>query len=208
MAYLEDGGGQLTAKNDYDTSKKNVLLIGDSMRRGYCATVKAELADVANVFYPEENCRNSQYIVSKLKAWAAEFPERMDLIQFNCGHWDVAHWNGDEESLTSPEEYGRMIRLIIRQLRGFYPTAKIVFATSSVMNPNGSIGVNPRTNAELAAYNKIAVRAAKEYGVEINDIFAITAGYGEEMFADYAHLTPEGFAQLGRAVAGFLRARL
>lgn len=207
MVYLEDGGA-VAAKVAYDVNKKNVLLIGDSIRMGYCNTVKKELADVANVFYPEENCRNSQYIVTKLKAWAATFPEQFDLIQFNCGHWDVAHWNGDEESLTSPEEYGRMVRLIIRQLRKFYPAARIVFATTSAMNPNGVVGVNPRTNREIVRYNEIAVSAAQEMGVEINDIFAIAAEYGEEMFRDYAHLTPEGFAQLGRAVAEFLRARL
>ena len=205
MRYLEDGNVQGAECIRYDQEKKNILLIGDSIRIGYCETVKQELADVANVFWPDENCRNSQYIVTKLRSWAAKVPSDMDLIQFNCGHWDVAHWNGDEDSLTSPEEYAHMIRMIIRQLIRFYPKADLVFATTSAMNPSGVVGVNPRTNREIVRYNEIAVAVAKEMGVQINDVYGVTVQYGEEMFADYCHLTVDGFGPLGKVVASFMR---
>jgi hypothetical protein len=85
-----------------------ILLIGDSIRMGYCKTVRAQLADVVNVFYPAENCRNTQNVITRLNAWSKEFPaDEIKLVQFNCGHWDIAHWNGDEESLTTVDEYRR-----------------------------------------------------------------------------------------------------
>ena len=205
MRWLEDGNVQNAENISYDQEKKNVLLIGDSIRRGYCETVRQELADVANVFWPDENCRNSQYIVTRIRTWAANLPADIDLVQFNCGHWDVAHWNGDEYPLTSPEEYERMNRMIIRQLKKYYPKAKIVFATTTAMNPNGVIGVNPRTNAEIVRYNEIGTAVAGELGLQINDLYGVTVQYGEDMFSDYCHLTVDGFAQLGKVVAAFIR---
>ena len=59
MGYLEDGN-VAAATVDYDPQKSSILLIGDSIRLGYCKTVREQLADVANVFYPTENCRNTQ----------------------------------------------------------------------------------------------------------------------------------------------------
>lgn len=208
MGYLEDGNAEL-AELTYDRQKTGILLIGDSIRLGYCSTVREQLADAANVFYPAENCRNSQYVITKLYAWSKEYPaDEIKLIQFNCGHWDVAHWNGYETSLTSPDEYRRNIQMIICLLRKFFPNAKLVFATTTAMNPLGSVGVNPRNNKEIALYNSIAVKVAEESGVVINDLNGITSTYGAEMFRDYCHLTEAGFEELGKAVAGFLRKML
>jgi len=52
MNYIENG----LADNEFVCSKKipNIFLIGDSIRQGYCATVKSELEGVAEVFYVEE----------------------------------------------------------------------------------------------------------------------------------------------------------
>ena len=36
---------------------KKIVLIGDSIRMGYCEYVKNSLRDVAEVYYPPENCR-------------------------------------------------------------------------------------------------------------------------------------------------------
>ncbi len=40
---------------------KNVLLIGDSIRAGYDKAVKKSLEGIANVYFPEENCRFASY---------------------------------------------------------------------------------------------------------------------------------------------------
>ena len=208
MGYLEDGN-VAAATVDYDPQKSSILLIGDSIRLGYCKTVREQLADVANVFYPTENCRNTQYVITKLYAWSKEYPaDEIKLVQFNCGHWDIAHWNGYEESLTTLAEYRRNIKMIIHLLRKLFPKAKLVFATTTAMNPNGSLGVNPRSNDEIVRYNRVAVEVAENSEVAVNDLNAITKTYPAEMFRDYCHLTEDAFAELGKAVAGFLRQML
>ena len=147
MTHIEDGG----TNNKYficSNTKKNIFLIGDSIREGYCALTREALSDLAEVFYVNDNCRNTQYVITNLNNWANLFsdPDRVDLVQFNCGHWDVAHWRGGAFSLTSEDEYARNLQIIIDMLSEVFPNAIIVFATTTTMNPSGEVGLNTRTN--------------------------------------------------------------
>ena len=51
-------------------TKPNIFLIGDSIRLGYCKTVKDCLADVAEVFYFADNCKSTQYVIFTALGWA------------------------------------------------------------------------------------------------------------------------------------------
>ena len=42
---------------------KNVLLVGDSIRAGYDKSVRESLKNIANVYFPEENCRFASYVL-------------------------------------------------------------------------------------------------------------------------------------------------
>ena len=65
--------------------RKAVLLFGDSIRVGYAETVKETLSDIADVFYPLGNGRNTQYLMTGLYTWSSLCnPEAVDLIHFNC----------------------------------------------------------------------------------------------------------------------------
>ena len=207
MNWVENG--QQASEFVCSTEKKNIFLIGDSIRKGYCPTVRKELEGQAEVFYFEDNCRSTQYVIFSLKKWAALFdhPERVDLVHFNCGQWDVAHFNGYPSPLTSPEEYEKNIRMIFVLLRKFFPNARLVFATTSPMNPDGGStgGINPRSTEDVARYNRIAVRIAEENDVAINDLFAFMQNFGSNCFIDTCHLTPDAFARVGREVARYLR---
>lgn len=201
--YLEDA---VNARQTEQTEKPVVFLIGDSIRMGYCETVKQELADAAEVVYPEENCRYSQYILTSLRAWSGLCdPQRVKLVQFNCGHWDAAHWDGEDIALNSIEIYQQNIRRIIARLRVMYPCAKIVFATTTPMNPNGENSVNNRTTQEIIRYNEAAIAAAEACGVTVNDLFQLTKDWDSACYEDYCHYTREQFAVIGRYVADELR---
>ena len=201
VKYVEEGA----AATEFVCSESlpNIFLIGDSIRKGYCKTVKKELEGKAEVFYVDDNCRSTQYVIFMFRKWARMFdnPERVDVVHFNCGHWDIAHFSGCPESLTSEVEYGKNIGKIIFLIRRYFPNAKIIFATTTPMNPNGTVGINPRYNHEVERYNEIATEVCRAEGVEINDIHAFTRDWGEEYFQDYCHLTKEAFAELGKEVA-------
>lgn len=203
MNWVENGiaGKEFICSNE----KKNIFLIGDSIKNGYCRTVKETLKDKAEVFFVTDNCRSSQYIIFTMKKWAEMFDrtDKVDIVHFNCGHWDVAHWNGYSLSLTSESEYEKNIQMIIDLLRKFFPNAKLIFATTTPMNPDGGStgGVNPRSNDDIKRYNAIATAVAEKNDVEISDLNAYMQDFGSECFIDTCHLTQEAFAELGREVA-------
>lgn len=205
MAHIEDGNANAVFKCSKE--KKNIFLIGDSIRLGYCADVKKELDGFAEVFYIDDNCRNTQYVIPSLELWKnmISHPELIDIVHFNCGHWDAAHCHGSKESLTSPEEYARNIEVIIWLIRKLFVNAKVIFATTTPMNPSGIMGLNPRSNEEIDAYNKLAVEVCGKNDVEINDLNSFARGWGSEYFADYCHFTPESNAILGKQVADVLK---
>ena len=86
MKWVENGKADEVAFVCSD-DKPNIFLIGDSIRRGYCETVKNRLADEANVFYVNDNNRSTQYVIFNIKYWADMFDdcEKVDVVHFNCG---------------------------------------------------------------------------------------------------------------------------
>lgn len=207
--YVENGSDQRLSA--CDTKRKNVFLIGDSIRIGYCETVKRALADVAQVVYPAENCRNSGYIVTRLHGWAQEFDgAHMDIVHFNCGQWDAAHFNGWQDSLTPLDVYERNLRWIIWQLRKEFPRAALHMATTTPMNPTNDTlpAQNPRTRAEIVRYNETALRVAAQEGISVNDLFSYAENWPSSCYKDTCHYTDEAFAQLGLKVARYLREKM
>ena len=210
MIWVENGNSSVVF--NCSRTKSNIFLIGDSIRKGYCKTVKNALSDVAEVFYFDDNTRSSQYIIFSMKKWANMFddPSKVDVVHFNCGHWDVAHFNGCEFSLTSIDEYAKNIKTIIILLKKFFPNAKLIFATTTPMNPDGGStgGANPRSNEEINRYNSVAVKVATELGVIINDLNGYMKNWTSEYYIDTCHLTPSAFALLGEEVAHQLKAQI
>jgi lysophospholipase L1-like esterase len=208
MSWIENGIG--SSEFVCSKEKKNIFLIGDSIRRGYCNSAKNALSDLAEVFFVNDNCRSSQYIIFSLRSWSQKFddPSLVDLIYFNCGHWDAARWNGCPLPLTSVEEYGRNIDIIIWQLRHFFPNAKLIFATTSPANPNGRQDTNPRTNAEIDRYNEIAKAVCQKQGITVHDMNADMKKLDSSCFEDSVHLTREAFEDLGKYVAAYLKERI
>ena len=201
MSYVENGVSR--KKWICSREKRNILLIGDSIRMGYCQMVKNQLAQQAQVLFPEDNCRSSQYLIFSLNGWRnqVDAPELVDLVIFNCGHWDIAHWTGLEESLTSPEEYRKNIRMIITQLRKLFVNARVIFVTTTPMNPSGLLGINPRTSEEIDDYNAVAAEVCQAQAVPVIDLNGFCRSWGSEYYRDYCHFTPEGFARLGEEMS-------
>lgn len=205
MSYHEEG---MLPTGFYCSDRRpNIFLIGDSIRMGYCTFAKEALGESAEVFWVEDNCRNTQYVISCLNGWKNMFdrPEKVDLVQFNCGHWDIAHWNRYPVPLTSEVEYEKNLEMILFLIRELFPNAKVVMATTTPMNLGDDGGVNPRSNTEIARYNKIVLQVAKKNGIPVNDLAAFTRDWGVEAFADYCHFTPESNKALGIEVAEQLK---
>ncbi|MBQ2623715.1 MAG: SGNH/GDSL hydrolase family protein [Kiritimatiellae bacterium] len=195
--FLEDSANEPAKKS---SGLPEILLIGDSIRQLYCPYVAEALRGKVEVKWPKENCQNTQFVLTSLSRWRG-LVASPKVVQFNCGHWDAAHWDGDDEPLTSVEEYTRNIRKIIHRLRRYWPDAKIVFATTTTMNPSGKQGRNKRTTESIRAYNAAAVKVAREEGVAVNDLFAVVEKWPASDYKDYCHYNKAASKRLGSIVA-------
>ena len=156
---------------------KKVLLIGDSIRQGYDRYVKMSLEGEAEVFYPEENCRFSVYVLRDLVTWNSRFKLSggLDCIHWNAGHWDNARWY-DGKNLVPIEYYADYIDRVCAEIGRLWPEAKMIFATSTpvIEPPEGA--VLGRFNRDVERYNAVAVETVLRHGGIINDLHALMLG--------------------------------
>lgn len=103
---------------------KTVFLMGDSIRMGYDRYVRDALVDEAAVYYPSENCRFAQYTLRNAHEWIEKDcqPERVDVVHWNAGLWDVLRLFGDEP-LTPIGQYASLLERIVLRLRKLCPNA-------------------------------------------------------------------------------------
>ena len=181
---------------------KKIVLIGDSIRMGYDKYVKEALEGVAQVYYPSENCRFTQYVFRFLHEWKSqgEWGDDVDLVHWNVGLWDVVELFGDEP-ISTLEYYANMITRIDSMLRILFPKAKLVFATSTNVQEERYGKDFKRRNSVIEKYNAAAVRALSGTDEAINDLYTLTKNFPDEYRSDLTHFyTPKGTEEIGGRV--------
>ncbi len=184
---------------------KNVLLIGDSIRMGYDKAVKATLDGIANVYYPEENCRFAAYVLRYLHEYKALLNgEEVDILHWNAGLWDNLRLLG-EDVHTPIDIYRYYIDRICARIQKVFPNATVIFATSTQVLSEKMSADFKRYNEEIEEYNKAASEIAARYGFAINDLYAVSAALPEEAHSDPVHYyTPMGTEVLTNQVLSYL----
>jgi hypothetical protein len=193
-----------------DKDMKKILLLGDSIRMGYDKYVKDALEGVAEVYYPEENCKFAQYLLRFLRDWKAveKWPDDIDLVHWNAGLWDIVELFG-EPPLTIEAQYAEMVRRIDKTLRMFFPKAKIVFATSTTIVEELFRPDFMRHNDTIKRYNDIALEVFDGKGVIVNDLFTYSKTLPQVCRSDKTHFnTPEGREAMGDKVLSVICAEL
>ena len=189
---------------------KKVLLVGDSIRKGYCNYVKEKLAGECEVYFDDENCRFGEYILRYLHGWCKSLglSGDVDLVHFNTGLWDVLEMFGDEP-LTTPDYYENVLVRIVKRIRMLFPEAKIVFALTTSVDESQMSPVFLRRNSVIKEYNRIAVESLTPLGVSFNDMYSVTEGCDPECRSDGVHFNnPRGEALTGDAVLSCIRREL
>ncbi|MES2507283.1 MAG: SGNH/GDSL hydrolase family protein [Verrucomicrobiota bacterium] len=150
--------GKVTAW-DYvkdDPKLPRVLLIGDSISRGYTLATRKALAGVANLHRAPENCGPVANGLKKLPVWLGE------------GKWDIIHFNfGIHDRKTPLADYEQRLDSLATQLKA--TGARIVWASTT---PVAEGGMKDATNADLVARNEVAARVMQKHDIAINDLYA------------------------------------
>ena len=184
---------------------KNVLLIGDSIRRGYDKAVRTTLEGKANVYFPEENCRFASYYLRYVHEYKSLLKEGdVDILHWNTGLWDCLRLFG-EDPHTPLDVYAYYIDRVCQRIKKVFPNATVIFATSTSVQSE-KMGVNfKRYNEEIEKYNEVAVEIVKKYGFEVNDLYAVSKALPEEAHSDAVHYyTPMGTEAFTNAVLSYI----
>ena len=190
---------------------KKILLIGDSIRMGYCEYVKESFSDSATVYYPPENCKFAVNVLRFMKEWKVSkrcnWPTDMDMVVFNAGLWDVLRIQDGEMLSTIDYDTYIMERLgtVIKEL---FPVAKIAFATTTAIVEDAS---HKRYNKDIEEFNAEAIKVLSPRGIEVLDLYEITKNIAPDskLRSDETHFNTDGGRKLiGGAVVDYLSSAL
>ena len=176
-----------------DPKLPRVLLIGDSVSRGYTQPTRAALAGVANVHRAPANCGPTASGVKNLEVW------------LGVGKWDVIHFNfGIHDRGTPAADYVQRLEAIVARLEK--TGAKLVWASTTPIPDNPA---QKQTARSIVEKNALAAEVMRKHGIPTDDLFAaITPRLADLQNPNDVHFTGAGYEFLGAQVAGSIRAAL
>jgi lysophospholipase L1-like esterase len=180
-----------------DPALPRVLLIGDSVSRGYTQAVRKALAGRANVHRAPANCGPTASGIKHIEAWLASAP--------GGDRWDVIHFNfGIHDRNTPVKDYvARLEQLVERMER---TGAKLVWATTTPIPDDPE---KKQTAASIGERNAAAADVMRRHGVAVDDLHAfITPHLAEVQPPQDVHFTGKGYDLLGGQVAAAVLAAL
>ena len=175
--------------NDHDLPR--VLLIGDSITRGYGRQVEAALKGKAYV---------SRMATSKSLGDPALLDEVRLVLRQQA--FDVIHFNnGMHGSGYSEQQYAAAMPALLATLRRHAPKAKLIWAsTTDVRRRNRLEEVDPKTE-RIVERNRAAAQIVGKRNIPIDDLFSLVADHPEYHAADGVHFNEKGSEILAAQVA-------
>jgi lysophospholipase L1-like esterase len=176
-----------------DPKLPRVLLIGDSVSRGYTLAVRAALAGKANVHRAPENCGPTANGLKKLDVW------------LGSGKWDVIHFNfGIHDRGTPLADYTARLAPIVTRLQA--TGAKLIWASTT---PIPDDTAKKQSATSIVERNTAAAALMAKHAIAIDDLFTvITPRLATLQNPNDVHFTAAGYDFLGRAVAASIAAQL
>ena len=170
-----------------------VLLIGDSVSRGYTQAVRRELQGKVNVHRAPENCGPVANGLRKLEVWLGQ--QQWDVIHFNFGIHDRA---------TPVADYAKRLEDLLERLEK--TGAKIIWASTT---PIPDDPAKKQSAASILERNQAAAALMEKRGHSIDDLFAQISPKLEKLQnPNDVHFNAAGYDFLGAQVAASLLAEL
>lgn len=169
-----------------DPKLPRVLLIGDSVSRGYTKSVRKSLAGKANVHRAPANCGPTSTGLKKIDVWLGD------------GKWDVIHFNfGIHDRNTPIADYSQRLEQLVERMKK--TGAKLVWASTTPI-PDDS--AKKQTSASIVERNEAAAKVMAKHGVATDDLFTLITPHLEKMQnPNDVHFNASGYEFLGQRVA-------
>ena len=176
-----------------DPKLPRVLLIGDSVSRGYTQPTRVALAGKANVHRAPANCGPTASGLKNLEVWLGE------------GKWDVIHFNfGIHDRVTPAADYVKRLEEIVARLEK--TGAKLIWASTTPIPDNPA---QKQTAQSVVEKNALAAEVMTKHGIPTDDLFgAMTPRLKEFQPPLDVHFTGAGYDFLGMSVANSILGNL
>jgi lysophospholipase L1-like esterase len=175
-----------------------VLLIGDSITRGYGPGVEQRLKGVAYVSRMATSKSLGDPGLLRQVALVLE-EQQFDVIHFNNG------LHGHDYTLA---EYSAALPQLIATLRHGAPKARLVWASSTDVREKDHLDVVSPETARSVERNAAAAAIVAKHGIPAEDLFALVKDHPEYHVSDGVHFTAEGYAVLATQVAATVKGLL
>ncbi|MFT5367200.1 MAG: hypothetical protein ACI8V2_002158 [Candidatus Latescibacterota bacterium] len=170
-----------------------VLLIGDSVSRGYTQAVRKALDGKANVHRAPANCGPTAMGIKKIDIWLGD------------GKWDIIHFNfGIHDRHTPIADYAQRLEQLVTRMQK--TGAKLIWASST---PIPDLPKQKYFAASIVERNQVAEELMQKYGIVIDDLFTVvTPHLAVLQNTDDVHFKGEGYEFLGKQVAASIEAAI
>lgn len=171
--------------NDHDLPR--VVLIGDSITRGYYPIVEQILKGKAYVArITTSKAIGDPALLDELATFLKQV--RFDVVHFNIGMHGWAY---------SEDEYRQNLPALVAAIRKYAPQAKLVWASTTPIRSDTESGAR---NDRIVRRNSIARDFASTEGIPIDDLHALMAPRAD-MHSDNVHFNKEGSALMAEQAA-------
>ena len=175
--------------NSHDLPR--VLLIGDSITRGYGKQVEALLKGKAYVGrMATSKSLGDPALLDEVALILKE--QSFDIIHFNNG----MHGNGYSEA-----EYAAALPELIGALHRYAPHAKLIWASTTDVRRKNQLEQPDAKTERVVERNRAAAAIAAKSGIPVDDLFVVVEGHPEFHVQDGVHFNEQGYAALAARVA-------
>ncbi len=179
-------------------ARPKVLLIGDSITRGYYGVVEHALQGKAVVarFTTSAAVADPMY-VAQLDTVLHNY--RFAVIHFNNG---LHGWGYSEK------EYARALAAVLEHIRAAQPRARLILTLSTPLRDRAHLERLRPANARVLARNRIVRALAKTLGLPVDDLYAPVKDHPAWWRGDGTHFLTPGWRVLGGHAAAAIRQAL
>jgi hypothetical protein len=180
-----------------DSTRPKVLLIGDSIVRGYYDPVQetfGEEVDVARL--ATSACVCAPHYTNELSLLLTQ--HTFAVVHFNNG----LHGWADSDTAYG-EALSDAMDFIVRNCSG-----SVIWAHTTPVRDTADLSAFGERNVRVQTRNRLAAAAAAARGLPVNDLYSVIADHRDCFSGDGVHHSPAGKAALGAAVTAAIRAQL
>ncbi|MGB6742370.1 MAG: SGNH/GDSL hydrolase family protein [Terracidiphilus sp.] len=179
----------------------NVLLVGDSITRGYYPAVEKDLAGAANVYlFATSAASGDPRLPGQLHDYFSMMGLKFAVVHFSNG---MHGWGYTEQ------QYAAGLPGMIAALREGAPQAVLIWATTTPVLHDATSGaaIGGSSNARIEERNRLAAAIMTKEGIVTDDQHALMLGHQDTHNGD-VHFTEAGSAIQAAQVAQSIRQAL